>query len=477
MNSYLRLLVAGLAAACLAPLQAAVDASVVAADARWVIQADFAALRDSTFGRELVTLSEQSRINLGTAQLGLDVPRVLSTLGTVTAYGTNFSADPRLLDGTLVARGTPELRKIVEGLLLQGTLSSPEAVTEITDLPYPAYLLAARREGGGAAPGGAPAGLFVAFPPEGVVIASKSRAQLLKAREVVRGTAPSAVMAADAPLHGMLKTAPTDAYVFAASYVPPEATVQGDGAPARILQMTESGTLALGEHHQSTFAKGRLYAKTPVLADKLTKIVQGLFAMISLTETTDKQVGEFLTATKVERAENVVKVEVSYPSERVVQMLHTLRQSAEQGRAKAQAAARQAQLVQGDAISEWNATPAPTGPGAPAGAVLTQRIDQVELKTGTVLALGRVSNGGEITPFKSITLTPVAGGTPLTFQTEYLMRGGPRNALRMLQFPGAPGLYRIEVAYVNDRTGKSSYAVSLRHPKAESGATDSAPTP
>lgn len=461
-------------------VDAAVNPAIVPADARWVLHADLNALRESTLGKELVAVVGQSRIDLGGSKVGLDVPKVLATIGTITAYGANFHNDPRLLDGTMVLQGTEDLRKILESLLLQGNLASPETVEEITDLPFPAYRLVARHPAPAAAatPAGAePVGLFVAFPPEPVVLASKSRQHLLKAHDAFRGTTASVAKSPDSALAPLLRNS-RDSYLFAASIVPPGTVLGNDATQARILQMTNSGTIAIGEEANQAFAHARLFATSETMADKLMKIVQGVAAMISLAETNDRQLAEFMNSAKVDRSGNVVTLDIAYPAERLVQMVKSLQQTTAQHRAETQAAARSAQLINGEAVAQWNATVVPPGSATHTPEPLaSQTIDNVTLRNGTIISLGRVSNGGKNTRFDSIEITPAAGGAPLVFKTEYLRRGGPRGALWLLQFPGVDGVYRIKVDYTNDPTGKTSYAVSLRQPKTEAAEGDAATAP
>ena len=98
---------------------AAYNPATVAADARWVVYANLDALRASAVGKELVAAIEKAQTQTTGGVIGIDVHKVLATVGSITAYGTNFSPDPKVVDGALIAQGTADLRKITESLLLQ----------------------------------------------------------------------------------------------------------------------------------------------------------------------------------------------------------------------------------------------------------------------------------------------------------------------------------------------------------------------
>src|SRR4051812_21447625 len=96
---------------------AAYDPALVAGDARWVIYADLNALRGSVVGKELVAAVEKVQADATGGFIGIDIPKLLMTVGSVTAYGTNLAPKAAAIDGTLVIQGTADLRKIAESLM------------------------------------------------------------------------------------------------------------------------------------------------------------------------------------------------------------------------------------------------------------------------------------------------------------------------------------------------------------------------
>jgi hypothetical protein len=196
------------------------------------------------------------------------------------------------------------------------------------------------------------------------------------------------------------------------------------------------------------------------------KILQGLTAMMSLAETTDKQLADFLNSAAVERKGDTVTLDLAYSSARLAQMIKNLQQQPAKPGERAAQVVNDRALISGRAVAEWKAetTAAPAGdaPASPA----TRTIEGVALKNGSTITLGRASNGGKAVRFERLTIEPAAGGSALVFGADFMRAAGPRGIWQQIQFPGADGTYTFKVAYVNDPEGKASYAVSVRDPKA-----------
>lgn len=458
MKSLVRALLssAGLLAAVSA--SAALNPALVSADARWLVHADLNALRSTTLGQELISAVQKAQAGATAGFIGLDVAKVLTTIGTVTAYGTNLTPDPKDIDGTLIAQGTADLRKIAESLLLQGTIAEPKVFAEVTDLPFPAYAIGSPPSAQGSAP---KMELVIAFPPEPMIVLSKSRAQLLKALEVVRGNAPSLARSPGAPL-GRFAAGATEASVFAASVVPAETVFPENAPQTRMLRLAHSGALALGERGENTFAHAELLASSASNADKLTKILQGMTAALSLAETTDQQLAEFINATSVTRAGDTVKLDLAYSSARLTAMAQSLRASMEKPAPRAPEAP--APTPSARIIAEWTATASDPAGSDPSPA--THTIENVALENGSTITLNWRPNGGRVTRPHRVEITPAQGGAPLVFRSDMMRSGNNRGAITaQFQFPGADGAYTLKIAYANDPAGKAAYAVSVRAPR------------
>jgi hypothetical protein len=431
--------------------RAAVDRATIAADARWVAYLDLDTLRTTTLGKELVETFENQAFRGSNGAVQLDPRKVFETIGSITAYGSNLSTDPTAIDGTLIARGTPELRKIAEALLLQATLTTPQNCVEVKDLPFPAYAVIDIMVNG------TKQELFFAFPPQPVVIASKSKAQILKAVDVLRGVAPSLANTATSPIAGQFGQA-GNAYLFAASIIPPGNFFATNGPQARILQLTNSVSLAVGETAADLFAHVELKASSTDAAEKLEKILQGLVALVGLTETNDRQLADFVNAATLARNNDAVSMHLVYPSARLVQMIQNAQRPAGNSRPVQNF---QPQLTIGTALAEWASE---NNPNSPIPVLMTRTIDNVALTNGMVITLGSFANGRPNTGFVRLEISQ--GGTaPLVFRREFMknstVRGG---TLQQVQFPGADGVYSLSVAYMDDASGKMKYAVSVKDP-------------
>lgn len=434
---------------------AALNPAHVSADARWIVHLDFDALRAGTVGQELVTAIEKAQAGGLGDMIKIDVAKTLKTIGTVTAYGTNLSSDPKTIDGALIVQGTGELRKIAESLLLQGTIAEPKVFSEVTDLPFPAYAISDPK-----AKSEDQAHLMIAFPPEPVMIVCKSKAQLLRARDVIRGAAPSLAKTPGSPLARF--TARTEgAYLFAASVVPAENVFPQNAPQTRMLQLANAGAVSLGERGENTFLHAELLASSGQNAEKLTKILQGMTAALALAETMDKQLAEFINATTVARSGDAVTLDLAYSSARLATMAKSLQQTAEKP-----AASKSAPIVSGRTVAEWNSVASAEPDTASANASASRTIENVELKNGATITLGWRLNGGRGARYQRVEITPAQGGAPLVFQSEMIRARSDRGAfIAPIQFPGADGTYTLNVTYSNDPSGKAVYAVSVRDPR------------
>jgi hypothetical protein len=427
------------------------DPAIVSADARWVVHADLNALRSNQLGQEFIALIEKAQAQNTGGTIGINIPKLLATVGTLTAYGTNLTPDPAAIDGTLIAQGTPDLRKIAESILLQGTLAEPKVFSEVTDLPFPAYAIADPK-----APADQQTKLVVAFPPEPIVLVSKSKAHLLKARDVFRGAAPSLAKSAASPLNKFAAQAP-GAYLFAASIVPTEPLFPEKAPQARILQLVNAGSIALGEHDAKTFAHAELFASSDRNAEKLSKILEGMTSLLSLAESNDRELGEFLNATKVTRENDTVTLHLECATTRLVQMTQNLRTQSD-----ARPAQRGGPISIGKVVAEWTSAESEPVSGD-ADDLASRTIENVELHNGMLVTLGRMLNGGKSARFERVEIAPAAGGAPLIFRREFMHM--LRGTLMQFPFPGSDGTYTLKVVYADDPDHKAKFAVSVIDPR------------
>jgi hypothetical protein len=401
--------------------------------------------------------------------LSLNFDKITETLGTATSYGANFSKDARQIDGALVVTGTPELRKILEAVALQATLTVPDRVKEVTDLPFPAYAIGGE--------------VFVAFPSEPVILASKSKARLVKARDVIRGAAPSLASAAASasPLSALVAN-PGNTIFVAASVAPADGFFPANQPQTRMLQLVSSGMMSLSEEPPRTISHLRLVGSSDESADKLVKIVQGMVAMGSLAETSDLDLKSFLQSSTVEKTGRTVTMNLAYSSDRLVEMIQNV---AKQGKVAVAAAAMPPPPPSaGQKVAEWTLDQAPAGSVPGAGLLAEHAIDNVSLSYGATITLGARRDKTGSAVIDNVEIFPASGaGAPLRFEAEnmrlrgyrvqnatYASRGKMISAVgstgtAQFEFPGEDGSYRLVVHYMEQTAGKTAITVSVKNPE------------
>jgi hypothetical protein len=462
----------------LAPLTltAALDTKIVSADALWVMHIDLNSLRDSTVGKELMVQAmtlQAEAMKKENMPVQIDVPKLLTTIGSITAYGTNLSQDPNLVDGALIFQGTADLRKIAEGAVAQATVTTPEKITELKDLPFEAYSIGGQ--------------LIVAFPKEPIILVSKSKTQLLAAHKIFRGDAPSLAKAKASPLNGLIRNQ-TGAFVLAASVVPSGDFFPDDAPQARILQMAKSASVELGEENKQTFAHVQLLASSDDSADKLMKILQGIAAMVSLAESSDQYLAEFLKSVAVTREKNIVTLHLAYSSERLVQMGRDFQQKQRSRPSRPQDDGVRRDVTSGPVpaveekvILQWKADQNLGDLGVNPKTFASRTVANVALKTGEIIVLTGHRNDGENARLDYIEIAPANGsGASQRIEAEdmklanyshlssrhasggKLIQSLDSWATARFPFAGAEGMYTLTVRYVDENDGVSSFFVSVK---------------
>lgn len=444
---------------------AAFTPAVVAADSRWIIHVDLNTLRETGPGKKLLAAFNNAQPGFANGSVKLDLHKVLATVGTLTAYGSNFSQDPEALDGILVVQGTADLRKIAEGLVAEATVSHPKDIVEIKDLPFEAYSVGSDNN--------PKTTVIVAFPKEPIILVGKSKAHLRRAYEVFRGKAPS--LASGKSTLGELMPKDRNAYLMAVSAIPSEDIFPQNAPQARILQMANSCSLTLGESKNLTYANLQLVAASGEMADKLMKIIQGMTAMLSLAETNDKQLEEFTRSVSVERRERTVQLSASYASDRIVEMIEGVQHGNQKPRAMPPTTEKR--------ISSWSSDQQLGSGTRNAEMLVTREIENVFLSTGTTLTISAQRGGNDTARIDFVEIVGRgAGAAPLHFEAETLNEDGfhveaapyasggkvlalgrPTGSARLM-FPGLDGSYTVKIRYLDDPDGNATLQVATLDP-------------
>lgn len=306
-----------IAALCL-PLsaQATPNPSHVSADAVWACQADFQAMRETALGKEFIKFLRSQQFAASRNFLALNTDKFMEAIGSITAYEEKDGS------GGILIHGSDGLRKIAEGLLVQETLGNREGFvcTEVKDAPFPTYSVRRKHQSKDVKLDGE---LLLAFPPEPVILIAESQPQIQLLRDVLLERKNSLAKTPDAVLAESMRNA-GNAYLYVGTTTLPNEKTDGNSPQSRILRLSKAASLAIGENGPQTFARGHLLAGSEETAVKLLKVVEGLAAMLSLAESKDADISAFLNSVKVQKTNQTITTEMSYPSARILSMFQTL---------------------------------------------------------------------------------------------------------------------------------------------------------
>ncbi|HEY3757767.1 MAG TPA: hypothetical protein VGL42_16555 [Opitutaceae bacterium] len=453
--------------------------SLVSGDARWVVYIDLNSLRTNPLGKEAIAAIQAQAAGAaplpGGGSLTIDVPKVMATIGSITAYGANFEKDPGRVDGTLVVQGTPDLRKIVEAVLLEMEVGPGAMVTDVKGLGYSAYAFTRKDQ----ADPGLDHPVIIAFPPDGTVIVSQTEFKVRKAYDLIRGRGESLAQAHGSDLTAMTRDA-AQAMLFAASDIPPDlvaaAERKNSGPHTRILEMTHSASVAIGDADGKTFVHAELFAADDDSADKLTKILQGMTAMLSLTQSNNQKMTDFINSAQAVRDGDRVSFQLAYDSNELAAMakgfLDTRANEPHDGpRIVAPGPTARWERILGHQVAEWKVLP-PASTSSGIAGPLWQDIPGVKLANGarvTMVVFGDQEHAAD--HFETLQVKPDGPGAPLTFNRRMLTEGhhpllsgfGPGAHLLHLDFPGEDGTYTIRVRYTQPAQGNVSFQVWVKN--------------
>ncbi len=452
---------------------AELNPALVPADAKWVVYADLAALRESTLGQQIIDRLPIAESMAEASPLQPNIGKILDAVGSITGFGNlQLSTDNADMTGALIIEGTTDLRKIAEGLVAHATVSAPDQFVEVEGLPIETYRMENE--------------IFIGFPSEPIVLVSRSQDMLLQSLDLYRGKGASLA----AGRHALTSLLPAQGkyYLYAASQVPSEAIGGGENTPqARVLQMTQAASVVLGEQGENLIASATLESKDNALAEKLVRILNGLTAMLSLAESSDADLMAFIQSVSIRRDDRRVAVQMAYPTERLAAMLQEQMHNMEEHAQQAEAARSEAPVddtrahignVDGEAIADWHAD-ADLGSDAISAenfALFTS--EPVALSAGSIVVLSSIAHNGEHARVDYIDLIPATGGESTRYEAEFMRlanyrieesehasggelissHGGPAKA--QLRFHGPAGSYRLRVRYVDETDGVSAFALS-----------------
>ncbi len=268
-------------------------------DAKWLVQLDVDALRDSKVGTILIKDKLAAQIAQLKTDMKIDVELILQKLHSITAFGTDFQMGPEA-NGVLVLSGGEELRTIAEGLLAAQILQNPDGpVKQLQREPYAVYSVHNQ--------------IFVSPGLAGHVVASKSRAQIESFRDALSGKAKTG--GASEAFSGYAKVANSFFFLAVAegfnetTALPPQ---------AKILKMAEGARIVLGEKGEMLFLNLALKAKEAEVVRQIAQVLEGIKAVVALGQSENKELLELVQSIKVASTEKMVTVNLEYPLAKVI---------------------------------------------------------------------------------------------------------------------------------------------------------------
>lgn len=294
----------------------------VSADSHWVIHVDLESLWLTSIGRSLVEILEAPSTPSAARTIPVSLPRLLGTLRSVTAYGANIPSGPSTFDGAILVEGTNEMRKIAESMLLLRSLDQTDTCALVPTFPFPVYLVA---ESKSQADQGA--GLFIAFPPEPVLILSRSHPAVLKAHGLFGNAALSLAGAKAAPLSQVALKSQAETLVCVG--VAPSASFgRPDDLQSRVLQFIKTASLELREKDGKVIGRSEVAAHSDSEAQKLQRIIEGVLALPALAGPMAPRSLDLLRAITVTRAGKDVSLGMSYRTDDLAALIRHFSPSA-----------------------------------------------------------------------------------------------------------------------------------------------------
>ena len=158
--------------------------------------------------------------------------------------------------------------------------------------------------------------IIITLPKDGLLVLSKTRSLVEKANDVIAGKADS--LRANQAFSDFA-TVP-NAFIFLAvaegfsakANLPPQ---------AQILQQADGGRLVLGEKADNLYLSLALRAKTAEVSQQLQQVVQGMIALVSMSQQQQPDLVQLMQNLKVTSTDKLVSLAIEYPVAKVIEKL------------------------------------------------------------------------------------------------------------------------------------------------------------
>lgn len=286
------------AAAILSSSQADVlKQNFVPSNTRWLLHLDADAFRKTRLGAVVAAEKVNAKIKEAEDATKLDLSFAAEKISSVTLCGPKVGEEQ---EGILILETTADIRSDLEKLIGFKEMNGGKE-PQISRLSVNGNELYTIGED-----------LNAMEAAKGVWVVGKNKAVVQSAREVVMGK--GSALKDDSFLS---YPAVTNTFFFLAVA---DAGSAGDKLPAqaKILQKAEGGRVVIGESGEKILLNVALKAKDAETITQIQQVVQGLIAIVSLTQPDNKDLTTLMGSAAVQSTSNTVSVSLSFPVDRAM---------------------------------------------------------------------------------------------------------------------------------------------------------------
>jgi hypothetical protein len=310
MRNFARIL-AGLLPLAVPAFAGPLQRQEVAADAKWLLHFDVDQLRSTPEGDSLTrgiadrVLDEPKAVLKREADFDLDLTKASS----ITAYGDYSS------NSVLLVKTDLDIEKLVDAALVQ--------MAKFKNIPSWPVDKTVRD---GILTYTFPDGVSLWIRPDKAILFSKSAAATEKANDVLAGRAANLTSSST---FSDFPDAQKPFFFFGAAEgfngYPDLTSGAGTNNPkAKILKLTQSGRVVMGQQDEQAFVNFSWKAKSSEVVTQMQQVVQGMVALASLTASDNEDIQLLTDSAKVSAAGNIVSLNLNFPADKALVILNKL---------------------------------------------------------------------------------------------------------------------------------------------------------
>jgi hypothetical protein len=278
----------------------------IAGDAKWLIHLDVRQFLDTRMGKFVADEFLAKKLDRAQADIKRQVDLDLDwrTIDSITAYGCDFP-DQGKPKGNLMIKLPPATLQAVARFLQNPEKAGPflkDAVEVVQKEPFRIFSIHGQ--------------VMVGLPSDTLLLVSKSRADLEKACQAAQGKEPN--LNATRAFSGY----PSQDRAFCFLAVA-EGFNQNASLPpqAKVFQMADGAKLTMGEQVGSLFVNLALKAKNTEATQQIQQVVQGMLALVSLSQTKNQDLLELVQSASVTARDSLVSLDLNYPVEKAIKQM------------------------------------------------------------------------------------------------------------------------------------------------------------